>query len=106
MSVIAPTPVGSSVALDRAELGGHASVEDADALPAQELQELLRLLVRHHEFDLDGHVRRELEKVLLVQDAMPAETRDRPECRPAVNAEPLRLFEKPFEQRDVLVSPI
>ena len=58
------------------------------------------------ELDLDGQVRRELEEMLLVQDAVTAESGDRPKRRASVDPHRLRLLEQPFVQRDVPVHAV
>src|SRR5215475_6317763 len=90
-------PLRSAIAFEDAELGGHAGVEDADSLLPQQREQLLGFFVGDHELDLDRRVGRELEEVLLVQDAVAPETGNRPESGSAVDAELLRLLEQPFE---------
>src|SRR5215472_2246427 len=96
----------SAIAFDRSELRGYPGVEDAHALPPQEIEQLVSLLVADHELHLDRHVRGEFEEVLLVQDAVAAIPRDRAKGRASVDAELLRLLEQPFEQCDMAMGPI
>src|SRR5512132_4320675 len=96
----------STVAFDRAEFGGYAGVEDAYPLLAQEREQFGSFFVADDELDRHGHVGRELEEMLFVEDAVPTEAGDCAECRPAVDAHLLRLLEQPFEQGDVTVRAV
>src|SRR5215471_7984921 len=78
-------PLRSAVALDRAELGRHARVKDAHSLPAQQIEELFSLGIGDYELDFHSVVGGELEKMLLVQNAVPAEASDGAEGRAAVD---------------------
>src|SRR6516225_1275325 len=91
-------PLPSAVALDCAELGRHARVKDAHPLSAQQIEELFSLGIGDHELDFHGAVGGELEKMLLVQNAVPAKASDGAERRAAVDADLLGLLEQPFEQ--------
>src|SRR5438477_5642865 len=102
MSVIARL----TVTLDRAEFGGNARVEDADPLLPEERQQPFSFLVGHDKLHLDRHVGCQLEKMLLVQDAVAAESRDRAKRGAAVDAHFLGPLEQPLEQRDVLMRAI
>src|SRR5215471_7954367 len=98
-------PLRSAVALDRAELGRHARVKDAHPLPAQQIEELFSLGIGDHELDFHSVVGGELEKMLFVQNAVPAEPGDSAKRRTAVDADLLGLLEQPFEQRDMAMRP-
>src|SRR5436190_332714 len=97
MSVIARL----AVTLDRAEFGGNARVEDADPLVPEERQQPFSFLVGHDKLHLDRHVGCQLEKMLLVQDAVAAESRERSEWRrpePGARAESLTQRLRATEQ--------
>src|SRR6185295_7046484 len=87
-------------------LGRNTGVDNADALATQQVQHSLGFLVGDHELDLDGHVRRELEEVLFVQDAMPSVTGNRAKRRAAANTQLFSLFEQPLVQDDVRLLAI
>src|SRR5271169_111241 len=105
MSVM-PAVAALAVAFDGAELGGHAGVEDAHPLLAQQVEKPLGLLVANDELDLDGHVGREIEEMLLVQDAMAPEPSNGAKCRAARDAELLGLLEQPLEERDMVLLAV
>src|SRR4029450_605027 len=88
----------SALALDRAEFGRQAGVENAHPLCPQQRQEFFRFLVADDELDDDCHLRGELEEMLFVQDAVAAEAGDRAERRTAVDARLLRRLEAPPEK--------
>src|SRR6187401_3351485 len=95
-----------STAVDGAKLGGNTGVDNAHTLATQQLQQSLGFLVGDHEFDLDGHVRRELEEVLFVQDAMPSVTGNRTKRRAAADTQHFGLFEQPLVQGDMSLLAI
>src|ERR1043165_4201000 len=94
----------STIAFDRAEFRGNSRVENADPLASQQSQQSVGFGLGGDEFDHDGHVGRELEEMLFVQDAMTPESGDGAKCRSATDTGLLRLLEQPFEQRDMVVD--
>src|SRR5436309_2578195 len=105
-SLAAPCPSRSAIAFDRAELGHRAGVENAYPLRAQECEHLFGFFVADDELDCHGHVGRELEEMLFVEDTVAAEAGHRAERRPAVDTHLLGLLEQPLEQGDVTVRAV
>src|SRR4030095_2149414 len=95
-----------SIAVDGAKFRWNTGVDNADALAMQQLQQSLGFVVGHDEFDLDGHVRRQLEEVLVVQDARPSVTGNRAKRRAAANTQHFGLFEQPLVQGDARLLAI
>src|SRR5437763_899984 len=91
----------SAIAFDGAELRRNARVENADVLLFQQRQHRLGFVLRHHKLDFDRHVGGKLEKMFLVQNAVPAKPRNRAKSRSTMDPQLLGLLEQPLEQRDV-----
>jgi hypothetical protein len=99
-------PLGSVFALEHSEFGGQLGVKKMDTLALDELEEFLSVLFFQHELDLDGHISRQLEKMLFVQDAIVAVAGDGAECRTARYADFLRLLQQPFVQQNVMMFSV
>src|SRR5581483_4708569 len=89
-----------------AEFRGNDRVEDVDLLRPDDLEHPAGLLVRDDELHFDRQVAGELEKMLLVDDAVPAESGDRAERRAAPDPDPLGALEQPLVEQHAAVLAV
>ena len=74
-------------------------------LSSDQFDQAFCLFVADHENDFEGKIPGELEKMVLVQHAVPPETGDGLECGAALDAKLLCLFQQPLVEQDVVVMP-
>jgi hypothetical protein len=91
---------------DDPEFCRQTGIDETEVLVTKALQQTIGHLIRENEFDLHGHLARELEEMRGVQDAMASEPFDRSKHRPAVNSHTFRMLQKPFVEQLVSVPDV